>query len=423
MTDVEFACFAGVDWATQKHDVCVVGCDGKVLGRRTFEHSGDGLDELAKWMVEKSVQPEDRVAVAIEVPHGPVVETLLEHGFAVFSINPKQLDRFRDRFSPAGAKDDSRDAHVLADSLRTDRRAFRSLSADDPKVIHLREWTRIHADLTEDRHRQVQRMRHQLQRYYPQILELADDLGAESMLALWELAPNPQQAAYLSEEVLAKLLRRFRLRRFTVQEALATLQKRPLRVAPGVTVAAVDHIRVLVDQIRQTNRRLDEALRTLDQIVASLTPDDSSESEKEGRANELSDVAILKSLPGVGRIVLSTLLAEAARPLAHRDYHSLRTLSGVAPVTVRSGRSLRVQQRYACHHRLREVIYHWARVAVTRDAHWEAGYAALRAKGHSHGRACRTIADRLLRVAIAMLRTRTLYDPTRFRENLEATAA
>ena len=67
------------------------------------------------------------VVVAIEVPHGAVVEVLLEHGFEVFSINPKQLDRFRDRYFPAGAKDDGRDAFVLADSLRTDQHCFRAV--------------------------------------------------------------------------------------------------------------------------------------------------------------------------------------------------------------------------------------------------------------------------------------------------------
>ena len=61
-----------------------------------------------------------QVRVAIEVPHGPVVESLLAADFAVHSINPRQLDRFRDRFSPSGCKDDRRDAEVLADSLRTD---------------------------------------------------------------------------------------------------------------------------------------------------------------------------------------------------------------------------------------------------------------------------------------------------------------
>ena len=47
-----------------------------------------------------------RIAVAIEVPHGPVVDMLLEHGCSRVAINPKQLDRFRDRHTVAGAKDD-----------------------------------------------------------------------------------------------------------------------------------------------------------------------------------------------------------------------------------------------------------------------------------------------------------------------------
>jgi hypothetical protein len=42
--------------------------------------------------------------VAIEMTQGPVVEALLERGFCVYGINPKQLDRFRDRFTVAGAK-------------------------------------------------------------------------------------------------------------------------------------------------------------------------------------------------------------------------------------------------------------------------------------------------------------------------------
>jgi hypothetical protein len=59
------------------------------------------------------------IAVSIEVPQGPIVETLLERGFHTRAVIPKQLGRFRDRFTVAGAKDNWRDAHVLADSLRT----------------------------------------------------------------------------------------------------------------------------------------------------------------------------------------------------------------------------------------------------------------------------------------------------------------
>jgi hypothetical protein len=54
---------------------------------------------MAAWLTSVTGADPSAIHVAIEVPHGPVVETLLERGFNVYAINPKQLDRFRDRFS------------------------------------------------------------------------------------------------------------------------------------------------------------------------------------------------------------------------------------------------------------------------------------------------------------------------------------
>ena len=83
------------------------------------------MTEVCAWLAAKTGAAPTSIAVAVEVPHGPVVEALLERGFQVYAVNPKQLDRFRDRFSLAGAKDDRRDALVLADTLRTDRQVLR----------------------------------------------------------------------------------------------------------------------------------------------------------------------------------------------------------------------------------------------------------------------------------------------------------
>jgi hypothetical protein len=49
------------------------------------------------------------------------------------------LDRFRDRHTVAGAKDDRRDALVAADSLLTDQHCFRRVRPEHPDVIRLRE--------------------------------------------------------------------------------------------------------------------------------------------------------------------------------------------------------------------------------------------------------------------------------------------
>ena len=71
---------------------------------RAFEHGGQGLSEMADWLLSFAAGKAEQVGVAIETPRGPVVESPMERGFAVHAINPKQLDRFRDRISPAGAK-------------------------------------------------------------------------------------------------------------------------------------------------------------------------------------------------------------------------------------------------------------------------------------------------------------------------------
>jgi transposase len=165
------------------------------------------------------------------------------------------------------------------------------------------------------------------------------------------------------------------------------------------------HIATLIARIRLVNSQLADARRRLDGLIARLEPEAASGQEKQ------CDVAVLASLPGVGRIVLATLLAEAFDALQRRDYAALRSLTGVAPVTKRSGKSCIVVRRQACHDRLANAMYHWARVAVQHDARSRAKYAALRARGHSHGRALRSVADRLLNVACAMLKTGTIFNP------------
>src|SRR5512139_2753470 len=123
MDDIRF--FVGIDWASEKHRACLLNATGQVLGERDVAHGGGGLAELCSWVLERTAASPEQIGVAIEMPRGPIVETLLERGFQVYVINPKQLDRFRDRFTIAGAKDDSRDAQAAADALRTDRRALR----------------------------------------------------------------------------------------------------------------------------------------------------------------------------------------------------------------------------------------------------------------------------------------------------------
>ncbi len=404
--------YVGIDWGSQTHQVCILDGDGTVRGERAFAHSGASLADMADWIVTTTGAQPETIGIAIEVPNGPVVETLLERGFALHSLNPKQLDRFRDRVSPAGAKDDRRDARVLAAALRTDRAAFRHLDPATPEIIELREWSRMADHLTRDRTRLANRAQQQLWRYDPQLLKVDSDLGKAWIRDLWNLVPTPAQAQTVRPASITRLLKRHRIRRIDAPAVLEILREAPVIVAPGTAQAASAHLQLVFAQLDLIGTQITEAHQQIDRLIATL-----AESEDPTGIAAQRDVDILRSLPGVGRTVLATLLAEAYDPLRRRDYQALRCVSGVAPVTRRSGKSLSVVRRLAAHNRLRCALHHWAAIAVQHDTVSQAKYQALRERGHGHARALRSVADRLLAVACAMLETQTLFDPSRTGHN------
>src|SRR5262249_10327558 len=158
---------------------------------------------------------------------------------------PKQLDRLRDRFSVAGAKDDRRDAYVQADGLRTDRRLFRRLQVADPRLIELRAWSRLAEELRTERVRLSNRVRHQLWRYYPQMQKLTDDLAAPWFLDLWAIGSTPAKARRLRKSTVERLLKQHRIRRMDAETTLYILREPAIRVAEGVAEAASIHMRSL----------------------------------------------------------------------------------------------------------------------------------------------------------------------------------
>lgn len=402
-----FHFFGGIDWGSEKHRICLTDGDGKVVAERWTQHSSAGLAELIAWLRESLGFPPATVAMAIEVPRGAIVEALTEHGFAVFSINPKQLDRFRDRYSPAGAKDDRRDAFVLADSLRTDRHCFHAVRLAEPALIRLRELSRLEDDICDQQRRLTNQLREQWHRFFPQLLVLCHAADEAWVWELFELAPSPELAARLSEKKIAKILDRYRIRRLQVPEIRTVLATAPLPLAPGAAEAASEHALLLLPGLRLLRQQRAEVAKRPRKLLDELaSPDDT-----EGEAKEHRDAEVLLSLPGVGRFVAATMLGEASQAIADRDYHALRCYAGAAPVTRQSGKKTVILMRHGCNQRLRNALYHWARVSTVCDPRTRSHYAQLRARGHSHGRSLRGIADRWLRVLVSMLRHRTLYEP------------
>lgn len=77
MTDESLSWFAAVAWGSEKHQACILDAKGDVAGEREFPHSGTGLTELCDWLLSVACDT-SAVAVAIETPHGPVVDALLD---------------------------------------------------------------------------------------------------------------------------------------------------------------------------------------------------------------------------------------------------------------------------------------------------------------------------------------------------------
>jgi transposase len=291
VVDDEYRIYVGIDWATEAHQGCVLDDTGRVLAERSFAHSGEAIAAFAQWLHGVAGGDPGQAAIAIEVPRGAVVETLVEYGFHLYAINPKQLDRFRDRHSVAGAKDDRRDAFVLSDSLRTDRARFRRIRLDDPLVIQLRELSRVDEDLGREANRLTNRLREQLHRFYVQVLKLCPSADEPWLWALLDLAPSPAAGSRLQRKTIERLLRQHRIRRLNAQDVVAALRAPALRVAPGVVEAATEHIGLLLPRLRLVHTQRQRCGARLDALLDKLAAVEGNESQQ----REHRDVEILRS--------------------------------------------------------------------------------------------------------------------------------
>lgn len=400
-----FRLFVGVDWASEEHMASILDARRTEIEKKVYPHSGSGLKQLADRLTALSGGHPGAVAVGIETPHGAVVETLVERGFAVYSLNPKQMDRFRDRHSVSGAKDDSRDAYVIADALATDLHKFHRVQLDGARIIRLRQLCRSEEEIKKSQRQAGNQLRELLNRYFPQMLSLCSSVDEPWFWDLLEKAPLPDQAAKLPASKIQRILSNHRIRRLDGKQVRELLQPAPLHLAPGGAEAASEHVLLLLPQLRLYHDLRKQIASRIESVLDEISTDE--------QTIEHRDANLLRSLPGVGRCVAATMLAEASQALAERDYHALRSYAGVAPITRRSGKRQSVMMRQSCNERLRNAFYHWARVSSQNDPRSNLHYANLRAKGHSHGRALRGVADRLLSVLFAMLRAGVPYDSTR----------
>src|ERR1700758_1612700 len=200
--------YAGVDWASEKHDVVIADETGEQILAATFGHDEAGVRSLCRALVRHEV-----TLVAIERPDGLLVERLLDGGLRILPLRPNQVAATRDRFRASGGKSDRFDAFVLCELARTDHHRFRVLEPESDQTKALRALTRAREDLVRSRTGIVNQLRAELDRFWPRPLSLFSHMDAEILLAFLERYPSPADARGLGVARMHAFLTRERYSR------------------------------------------------------------------------------------------------------------------------------------------------------------------------------------------------------------------
>ncbi len=359
--------YAGIDWASEKHDVLVADETGAELLTATYAHDEKGLTALCRMLVRMGV-----VLVAIERPDGLLVERLLVAGLRVLPLHPNKVAAARDRFRVSGGKSDRFDAFALCELARTDHHRFRMLEPDCDQTKALRALTRAREDLVGARTGIVNQLRAELERFWPGPLTLFSHMDAEILLAFLERYPSPADAHGLGIARMHAFLRREHYSGGQKPAALLT----KLRSAPRGRVGELELAarRQLVLSYVAMIRTLNAQIKQLERDIRTLV-----RAHPDGRIF----LSLFKSPASV--ITAAELLAEIGDCRARyptRD--ALAADAGHAAVAKESGKRKPAGFRWGCNKRLRVAF---CRLADS-SRHWHPWaqdlYAQARQRGQEH---------------------------------------
>jgi transposase len=384
--------FGGFDWARAEHQVVVVDPGGRVVLSLRFADDAEGWAAF-----RRRVAAFPALGVAIETCCGPAVERLLDAGLAVYPMNPKAAERYRDRKAPSGAKDDALDAWSFADALRTDGHGWRPLLAQDPATAELRLLCRDEVKLIGQRTALVNQLRAALHEYYPAALDAFDDWTAEGPWRFVVAFPDPAALARAGRRKWERFLHAHKLHRpQTAERRLAAFASAAASASPNPAVTRAKSL--LAVTLAGQLCLLESQLAAYRERVTRLFRDH-------------PDRDCFGSLPGAGPKLAPRLLAELG---ANREVfgtaEGLQCYAGTSPVTRQSGRSRVVVLRRACNKALRATVHLWADLSRGRCAWAEAYYRKKRADGTGHTAALRCLGHRWMKILWKMWQTRTAYD-------------
>lgn len=387
--------FCGIDWSEHHHDIAIVDQSGALLARARIGDDLAGFSELTALLAQHTGGEFTAVDVAIETDRGLLVAALRAAGHRVYPINPKAVDRYRDRYAVSGAKSDPGDALVLAQLLRTDRDRHRPVAADSPLGQAVSVLARAHQDMIWARQQDTNRLRSLLREFFPAALTAFDDLSTKTALTVLATAPTPTAAARLTRANLVALLHAAgRGTRPADAAKLAEVFAQPQLHQPDLVEAAMgEAVKAIIATIAAANQSITELEKALS---ASF--------------DKHPDAEILDSLPGIGVVLGARVLGEFGDdPNRYPHAANRRTYAGTAPITRASGRRRTVLARHVRNKRLATACYLWAFCALSRSPGARAFYDHRRAAGEPHNAALRRLGNKLLGQLHHCLTTRQPY--------------
>lgn len=388
--------FLGVDWAEDHHDICVMDEAGAVLGKRRIGDSVEGLSELHELVGAHAEEP-DQVIVGIEVDPGLIVTALLGAGYVLYAVNPMASARYRERHATSGAKSDPGDAKMLADLVRTDRINHRQISGDSELAEGIRIIARAHQGAIWNRQRQVNALRSALREYYPGALAaFGTDLASNDAVSVLSVAPTPALGRQLSRAKIASALRRGGRSRNVerkAEEIQGALRADYLEAPRGIAEAHGDVARSSLVLIEAFTKQI----ATLEASLAE-------------HFEQHPDAKVILSLPGIGTVLGARVLGEFGDDRTrYANAKSRKNYAGTSPVTKASGRSHVVLARHARNRHLGDSLDQWAFCSITKSAGARRYYDQMRARGKTHRKATRQLANRWVGILHCCLDREELY--------------
>ena len=386
----------GIDWSDRKHDFCLWDAATGSVETGVVKHRPELLHD---WLCSlQNRYPGQRIRVGLEQSKGALAYQLMQYGFIeLYFVHPSTVAALRAAWAPSGAKDDPSDARLIMAMVRDHRdelRAWKPEDEDTRRLMLLAEHRRTAVDL---RVKLTNMLRSALKTYYPLACEVAGDKLNEKLaldfLAKW---PTLERLKRSRESTVRTFYTRGNSRscRAIDQRIEAIAAARPVTEDPVIIETYSRQVLLLVDQLKA----LRESIAGYDKEIARLY-------------TQHDDAAIIASFPATGKVFGPRLIAALGTDRSRFGCaQELLNLSGIAPVTERSGKSQWVHRRWKCTGFIRQSFHEWAGETTKHSLWARAFYVQAREKGMGHHQAVRALAYKWIRILYVCWKERRCYD-------------